>query len=52
MRAIYRVDRRRYVRRTGTLRVKTRSWNTVHVRLQARDGNFSRSLIIRHGEEF
>jgi hypothetical protein len=52
MRAIYRVDRRRYVRRTGTLRIRTRSWNTVRIRLEDAGGIVSRSLVIRRGDEF
>jgi len=52
MLAIYRVDRRRYLRQAETLQVQTRTWKTVRVQLHAPGRSVSRSLVVRHGEEF
>lgn len=52
MLAIYRVDRRRYLRQAETLQVQIRSWKTVRVQLHAPGLSVSRSLVVRHGEEF
>ncbi len=53
-RALFQVDRQRFVRSSSTLRVrvKAKTWKTIRVRLQRPGVGVSRTLIVRDGQEF
>jgi hypothetical protein len=52
MTATFRVDRKRYVRKASTLKVRVRTWETVRVQLEQRGRLVSQTLVVRRGEEF
>jgi hypothetical protein len=52
MTTTFRVDRRRYVRKSSSLKVRVRAWKTVRVQLKQSGHAVSRTLTIRRGQEF